>query len=473
MRRVEIAPKFEAWREVARDALKGGYKPGEVDFVDATAAASGSLALSSEEGPAGEPVLQPQVPREFLDRARFVAAHREPERWNLLYRLLWRTQSERQLLRMELDTDVAEFGRLGQQVRRDLHKMHAFVRFRKIEDEGGEAFIAWHQPDHRIVSLAAPFFVERFAVMRWAILTPDESVSWQPDTKELKFGPGVPRELAPQQDELEGLWRTYYGAIFNPARVNPKAMRAELPVRYWKNLPELAQLPHLMQKARGRVETMMTTQSQQPTAAPFVPKNYTLTALHEAMPRCKGCDLFRHATQVVPGAGASHAALMLVGEQPGDQEDLQGKPFVGPAGAVLRRAMDEIGIDVKLVYVTNAVKHFKFVPRGKFRLHQNPRMNEINACKPWLLAEIDAVKPAVILCLGASAAKSLLGGTFALMKQRGQLQETVYAKHVYATVHPSAVLRGADDAARALLYGYLKADLAIAWAKVEIADAGA
>jgi probable DNA metabolism protein len=466
VRRIEVTPSFEAWREVARGVLRDGYTPAEIDLADATVPVSGLLTLQTDDEPQGARVAQPHVPKEFLERARFVAAHREPQRWNLLYRMLWRVQSERGLLRMELDADVAEFGRLEQQVRRDLHKMHAFVRFRRIEDEDGEQFVAWHEPDHRIVSLAAPFFAERFSVMRWAILTPDESVSWRPETKELTFGPGVPREAAPQTDELEGLWRSYYGAIFNPARVNPKAMRAEMPERYWKNLPELTELPNLMQKAESRVQSMMTRQSQQPTAAPFVPEKHTLTVLREALPRCEGCDLFRHATQVVPGAGANHAALMLVGEQPGDQEDLQGEPFVGPAGAILRRAMAELGIDAKQVYVTNAVKHFKFVLRGKFRLHQNPKMSEISACRPWLLAEIDAVKPSVILCLGASAAKSLLGGTFALMKQRGEPQESTHARHVYATVHPSAVLRGADEEGRAQLYAYLKADLAKAWAQV-------
>jgi uracil-DNA glycosylase family protein len=263
---------------------------------------------------------------------------------------------------------------------------------------------------------------------------------------------------------LESLWRSYYGSIFNPARVNPKAMRSEMPVRYWKNLPEADLLPHLMQKAESRVETMMVKQATQPTAAPFVPQEHVLPVLRAAMPRCEGCDLFRHATQVVPGTGNSHAKLMLVGEQPGDQEDLQGAPFVGPAGALLRRAMEEVGIDAEKVFLTNAVKHFKFVPRGKFRLHQNPRMSEINACRPWLLAEIDAVKPQVVLCLGASAAKSLLGGTFALMKQRGVRQESPYAKDVYATVHPSAVLRARDDEGHAELYNYLKLDLERAWA---------
>ena len=297
--------------------------------------------------------------------------------------------------------------------------------------------------------------------MAWTILTPDESVSWEGG--ELVFGPGVGREAAPAEDELEELWKSYYGAIFNPARLNPEAMRNEMPVRYWTHLPEIEMLPALMQRAEARVAGMMTKQEKQPTAAPFVPVEHSLKVLRAAMPGCEGCDLYKCATQVVPGVGVAHAKLMLVGEQPGDQEDLQGLPFVGPAGKVLRKALDELGIDDIDVYTTNAVKHFKFVQRGKFRLHQSPRMLEINACRPWLLAEMDAVKPRVVMCLGASAAKSLLGGTFALMKDHGQVRETAYAKQVMATVHPSAVLRARDEAGREGLYRMLVDDLAKAW----------
>jgi uracil-DNA glycosylase family protein len=208
---------------------------------------------------------------------------------------------------------------------------------------------------------------------------------------------------------------------------------------------------------------MISPPTQKPSAAPFVPAEHSLRALRRALPKCEGCDLFRCATQVVPGTGAERAYLMLVGEQPGDQEDLQGEPFVGPAGTLLRKALDELGIDAAKVYVTNAVKHFKFVQRGKKRLHENPRMSEINACKPWLLAELDAVKPRVVLCLGASASKSLMGGTFTLMKSRGQVQETVSAQRVLATIHPSAILRARDHQSREQLYGFLKDDLALAW----------
>jgi uracil-DNA glycosylase len=464
MRVIPVPPEFEGWREIARECLHKGWLPEQLDLQDASVPQEASLALDSEESPRGGPVPQPHVPRAFLDAAQVAASHRSPQRWNLLYRLLYRLQSERNLLAIEIDQDVAELRRMQQQVQRDLHKMHAFVRFRKIVvPDGEDHYIAWYRPDHRILKRAAPFFAERFAVMRWTIMTPDESVTHDPASRELTFGPGVPREEAPGSDDLEDLWRSYYSAIFNPARLNPQAMRKDMPVRYWQNLPEVALLPELMQRAESRVATMVTKQAEKTTAAPFVPAEHKLPVLVEAMPACKGCDLYKHATQVVPGAGSSRAHLMLVGEQPGNEEDKQGEPFVGPAGGVLRRAMDELHIKPAEIYVTNAVKHFKFVQRGKLRLHQNPRMSEINACRPWLQAEIDAVKPRVILCLGASAAKSLLGSTFSVMKQRGQILSTPYAEHVMATVHPSAILRNRDEQDHERLYHWLVDDLALAY----------
>ena len=467
MHRVLIPPDFESWRDAAREALRRGFTPEQVDLADATQPSSLDL-LTLEEAPSVAPVTQPHVSKAFLEAAKLVAVHRDPARWNLLYRLLYRLQTERDLLKVEVDDDVAQLKRMEAQIRRDLHKMHAFVRFRKVEEPGPdgvmrEHFIAWYRPDHRLVHLAAPFFAERFAPMRWTILTPDESVSWDPETKELAFSAGTGKESAPQEDELEGLWRSYYGSIFNPARLNPEAMRSEMPVRYWQHLPEVALLPELMGRAEARVSAMVTRQSKQPTAAPYVPAEHTIPVLQAAMPGCKGCELYEHATQVVPGVGSLTAALMLVGEQPGDQEDRQGAPFVGPAGGVLRKALDEIGIGHDQVFMTNAVKHFKFVQRGRLRLHQNPRMSEITACKPWLTAEIEAVRPKVILCLGASAAKSLLGGTFALMKERGTFKQTAFAERVMATVHPSAVLRAGDEAGRATLYRFLVDDLALAF----------
>jgi len=163
---------------------------------------------------------------------------------------------------------------------------------------------------------------------------------------------------------------------------------------------------------------------------------------------CRNCDLWRHATQTVFGDGAAHAPIMMVGEQPGDQEDLQGKPFVGPAGKLLRSALEEAGISLKDVYLTNAVKHFKWEPRGKRRIHKKPEGPEIAACRPWLNAEIAALKPKLIVCLGATAAQALLGKTFLVTQHRGELLKSDLAPYVMATVHPSSILRAPDEEAR-------------------------
>jgi uracil-DNA glycosylase len=456
---IVIEPTLAAWREAARPVLQSGALPALVNFVDASTA--GAESLFAAELPYIETGARPHVPSVFLRRAERVACHRGPERWNLLYRLLWRLQHNRDLLNIEVDDDVAEFRRLEHQVMRDLHKMHAFVRFRRVTDSEGDAYVAWYQPDHFIVPLAASFFSERFAVMRWSILTPDASMRWDADTKNLEFGPGVPRDMAPHDDDLEELWRTYYGSIFNPARTNLRAMRAEMPARCWKNLPEIQSLPGLLTEADQRMASMIENQSAL-NATSWVPAEHSLPVLREAIPRCRGCELHACATQAVFGAGSLPAALMLVGEQPGDEEDRRGQPFVGPAGRLLDELLAEADIDRTATYVTNAVKHFKFVMRGKRRLHESPKLSEINACRPWLLAELDAVQPDLIVCLGASAAKSLLGAKFALMRDRGRLVSSPWAAKVMATLHPSAILRATDAERVAAMRDMLLADLRLA-----------
>jgi len=364
-------------------------------------------------------------------------------------------------MKLDIDDDVAEFRRLEHQVRRDLHKMHAFVRFRKVETESGDQYIAWYEPAHHVLALAAPFFAERFAVMQWTILTPDTSVQWSPVDKQLAFGPGVPGERAPQQDDFENLWRTYYSSIFNPARTNLNAMRSEMPMRYWKNLPELQTLPKLLSEADSRVDTMLARQPKL-TAASFVPKDHSLPVLQKAINACEGCDLYRCAIQPVFGRGPATARLMLVGEQPGDEEDRAGEPFIGPAGRLLDTLLAESGIDRTTVYVTNAVKHFKFTERGKRRLHENPRAAEVFACRPWLLAELEAVRPQLVVALGATASKSLFGPNFGLMRDRGKLLSSPYADRVIATLHPSAILRAPDPNRSAQMRSLFVSDLKFA-----------
>jgi uracil-DNA glycosylase len=198
-----------------------------------------------------------------------------------------------------------------------------------------------------------------------------------------------------------------------------------------------------------------------PTAAPWVPKTTSVKTLSVAAHACRGCDLYKNATQVVFGAGPKRAQVMFVGEQPGDQEDRQGAPFVGPAGALLDKALADAGIPRDAVYVTNAVKHFKWEPRGKRRIHKKPRASEVRACRPWLEAELKAVKPAVLVCLGATAAQSVLGASFRLMAQRGQIVASDLAGKVVATIHPSAVLRAPDSEGRRAAYESLVADLKV------------
>ena len=213
----------------------------------------------------------------------------------------------------------------------------------------------------------------------------------------------------------------------------------------------------------------MPTRSATParSAADFLPAKLELSALKRASKHCEGCDLYLHATQTVFGEGPKTARMMLVGEQPGDQEDLSGKPFVGPAGRLLDESLEAAGIARDLVYVTNAVKHFKWTPQGKRRLHGKPSSREIGACRPWLEAEVQVIEPQLMVCLGATAAQALLGKAFRITKQRGQLLSSEWAPQVLATYHPSAVLRAPDKERRDEMRREFVDDLKIAARQLE------
>jgi DNA polymerase len=197
------------------------------------------------------------------------------------------------------------------------------------------------------------------------------------------------------------------------------------------------------------------------SAADFLPAKRTVPALREAAAGCHGCPLWRRASQIVFGAGPADARVMLVGEQPGHEEDLAGDPFVGPAGRLLDRALEDAGLDRREVYVTNVVKHFKWLPKGKRRIHAKPTSSEITACLPWLEAELDVVRPTVLVCLGATAARALLGPAFRVTRRRGEWIGARWAPRVTATVHPSAILRAPDDATRRAEMARFVADLAL------------
>jgi uracil-DNA glycosylase family protein len=199
-------------------------------------------------------------------------------------------------------------------------------------------------------------------------------------------------------------------------------------------------------------------------AEEYLPESRNLSGLRDAAAGCHGCDLYKYAEQTVFGEGPAHAPILLVGEQPGDQEDRRGEPFVGPAGRVLNQALEQAGVDRTKTYVTNAVKHFKFTERGKRRIHKTPGRTEIVACRPWLLAEIETIEPEVIVCLGAVAAQSLLGPSFRVSKQRGEAID-LDGRTVVATTHPSSILRGPEEDRQANLAA-LVADLKVAAAQL-------
>jgi uracil-DNA glycosylase len=464
MHRASVDPPWdsEAWRNAARAALRARIAPHEIDWDDG---GQSGLLISPDILDAPPTRTTPRVPSALIAIADAVVCHREPQRFALLYRLLWRlVEGEPLLLERATDPDTHRALMLHKAVNRDTHKMKAFVRFRRIA-QGEESYVAWFEPENFIVDRVAPFFMRRFAGMKWTILTPYRSVRW--DLHELLFGAGAQRSELPADDSREELWRTYYANIFNPARVNPSMMQQEMPRRYWKHLPEAQLIPALLAASAGRVEEMTERQAQAPrrriperAPAPALPETIDdLDGLRARLAQCRACELWQPATQAVAGSGPRSARTMLIGEQPGDSEDLTGRPFVGPAGKLLDRALAELGIDRDSLYLTNAVKHFRFEQRGKVRLHKNPLIRHVSACAAWLQHEMQLVRPDRIVCLGATAARAVFGPAFRLQDDRGRWQTVGNGVEAMATLHPAAILRQGDAIARASAYAGFVADL--------------
>lgn len=458
---------FDGWRKAARAFRSAGVRPGEAAFR--VGRDDGGLFDELEPQDGGQGAQFP-VPRAFVELAQAVILHRSEDRFDLLYRLLWRLEREPDLIRVVSDRDVADAFERAKNVSRASHKMKAFVRFRLAEEEGDDHWISWFEPAHRVLERTAPFFARRFTTMRWSILTPDGQAHW--DTRHMTFGPPATRDMAPAEDEIEDFWKTYYASTFNPARLKTKTMQGEMPKRYWANLPEAALIPDLIASAATREAAMVAAPAPEPNPRlaktlsrlnrdrafeeGFTPSS--LEELGQAVQACRRCPLWRDATQGVCGQGARPARLMIVGEQPGDQEDLAGKPFVGPAGQVLDAALAEAGIDRDDAFVTNAVRHFKHTPRGKRRIHQTPTTSEITACRWWLDAERSLVKPKVILMLGGTAAQGVMGRKPEVMKARGRAIPLPDATALL-TVHPSYLLRLPDREAAAVARERFVADL--------------
>ena len=519
--RLERADDADGWREAARAHLAAGTPPEALVWETGTTASTGDLfgedASEAEALPAHARRSVPPVPRAFVDLAERVVCHRAPDRFALLYRVLWRrANGEPELLDCAGDPDVHRLQRLGKAVARERHKMHAFVRFRRTPGVEPEHFGAWFEPEHHTLRLASGFFVRRFANMRFSIVTPEESAHWNGET--LVFGPGGRRGDGPEAEAMEALWRTYFANIFNPARLRLDAMRSEMPIKYWKNLPEAPLIAELVRQAGRRAEAMVDAAPSEPprfaaravapvassagagsdrvgfaattfaeaasagavyadatvasgsagvvdapARVPSSPEIETfpdLAALHARARRCERCEHACLATQTVNGEGAADARLMIVGEQAGDREDLRGRPFVGPAGVLLRELLELHGAAPGSVYLTNAVRHFRYAPRGKRRLHRRPTTEHIDRCRSWLFEEIRLVRPRVIVALGATAGRALLGRAVEVKRERGTRVAFGPGCTVHLSAHPAAILREPDADAREALGAALSRELA-------------
>jgi DNA polymerase len=442
------------FRHAVRDLIARGIPAQDVVWN-----ASDSLGLfgSTPVSPA-PPVALPRAVAEMIE---LVVCHREPERYALLYTLVWRVlHGEPALMTVQTDPLVHRLEMLRKAIRRDLHKMHAFVRFHAV-DAADQRFDAWFEPDHFILEATADFFIERFRALDWTIRTPIGSLHW--DRHQLVIGPPGVRGQAPAADAFEAGWCDYYQSTFNPARTNPAAMRAEMPKKYWRNLPETRAIPNLIRSSDVRVREMIERDAavavkrdpQKAVAAMAHQGPVTLAELNRLISASE--PLVPGATRAVLGEGPVGAAVAFIGEQPGDEEDQQGRPFVGPAGQLLDQALASAGIERAGAYVTNAVKHFKFSLRGKRRIHEKPTAGEVKHYRWWLMKELDLVDPGLVVALGATAVLALAGKPLPVMRARGLAQ--FGDRRGFITVHPSYLLRLPDKAARHRAYDDFVADL--------------
>ncbi|ESJ12526.1 DNA polymerase [Cupriavidus sp. HPC(L)] len=470
---------YAGWRAQALRALAAGWPPEAVTWVErGSAACTGTEQLRLLDADAappsgdGEPSAQRQdtagaapairVSKALAALLQQAARYRSPQRWAFLYRVLWRWCQGDRAVASPADEDGARLHAMAKSVRRAHHDMIAYVRFHRRSNGGSPEYLAWYEPEHDVLADAADHFARRMGGSSWWIGTPQGAALWDGHTLQLSETPasGVAGAVAgidvdalragASADDIEPLWLAYYRSIFNPARLNEAALEQHMPVRFWKGLPEGRLIPAMIADARNgarRVAQAGAVGTMRGKPVAVNPEDaQPLRPAPSSLDQCRRCELWRHATQAVPGHGPQTARIMLVGEQPGDQEDLAGRAFVGPAGKVLDEAMRRAGVPPDSLYVTNAVKHFKWIARGKRRLHKTPAQLEVEACAHWLDEERARVRPSVIVTLGATALGAMLGPEASL---RDHLNAPVRLGDAWlvATWHPSYALR-VDDAGK-------------------------
>jgi len=425
MRRVVLANEtdWEGWRKATRSLVLGGVAPDDVRWA----------VRSHDED--GDPLLDAtgsfSVSRTLVQLASLAIQAREPARFDLLYRLVWRANAGEQ----PFEEEVRRAQGLAFAVRAEAHRMRTLLRCLPVESGGQTRYLGWYEPAHFVVEANAQLIARRFPALPFSILTPDGGAHW--DAQELRYSKGVARSTIRDDAGLRSWWTSHGAQLLQHSRLGTAIPEAE-------QLDEAPRSPDA------------------PALGPVVLPLHSDPALQEAMHEasdCRRCHLFAPATQSVFGEGPAHAKALFVGEQPGDQEDVIGRPFVGPAGQVMDRAMEEAGIDRRTIYITNAVKHFKFEPRGKRRIHKTPEAPEIQACRFWLDVELVRLQPKLVVAMGGTAARAVLGRPVTIKRERGRPVEMPDGRAAFVTVHPSFILRVPDEEAREREYNALVADL--------------
>jgi len=424
MRRIVLKSEtdWEGWRQAARALVLAGIEPDALTW-----------AVGGEPEPLPGVTGGFHVPRALVSLASQAIQARDAERFGLLYSLVWRANAGEKLLEDDSDPDLSLVRRMALAVRADAHRMRTNMRFLPVPEDDGTRFLGWFEPAHFVLPANAQLIVRRFPDLKLSIVTPDGAAHW--DGTALLFGSGL--RHAEDDEALQAWWERHRDMLLEQATEDFSVPEAEA-------VDEVPRPPD-----RPALGPVILRAGRDPAL---------LRSAKEAS-GCRRCPLYEPATQVVFGEGPSDAPVMFVGEQPGDQEDTIGRPFVGPAGQMMDRAMEEAGIDRRAVYVTNAVKHFKFTPRGKRRIHQTPEVPEIQACRFWLDVERAHVRPRLLVAMGGSAARSVLGRAVTIGRERGRPIQMPDGQTVFVTVHPSFLLRVPDAAAKAREYDAFVRDL--------------
>lgn len=414
---------WQGWRNATRALVLACVPPDDVRW-----SVRGHPDDASHELPEGSGGFN--VPRALVAMAALAFQAREPDRFDLLYRLVSRANGGEKLLERRDDPELRRAERLAYAVRAEAHKMRTLLRFMEVEDG---RYLGWYAPAHYVLEANALLMAHRFPNLACSILTPDGSAHWQDSAP--RFGAGLARVA--DDEALAQWWHEHHAKLLRDAQGETSIPEAEA----LDETPRPPDRPPLG-----------------PVVLPAHMDRQLLDASHEAGD-CRRCALYEAASQTVFGEGPADAPVMFVGEQPGDQEDTIGRPFVGPAGQIMDRAMEEAGIDRRTVYITNAVKHFKFTPRGKRRIHQTPEAPEIQACRFWLDVEHVQLRPKLMVLMGGTAARAVTGRQVTITRERGRPFKLDDGQLAFVTVHPSFLLRVPDEAAKAREYRAFVQDL--------------